>query len=52
VSEHPPPDPKNLLDEWLKWERGEVEPGRLLSNLKKAGMKELLETLATTKAND
>lgn len=35
----------------MKWERGEVEPGRLLANLKKGGMREVLEELAA-KASD
>ncbi len=35
----------------MKWERGEVEPGRLLANLKKGGLKDLLEELAA-KASD
>lgn len=52
MSDRPAPDPQNLLDEWMKWERGEVEPGRLLANLKKGGLKDLLEELASSKAND
>ncbi len=36
----------------MKWETGEIEPGRLLANLKKAGMRELLEELAAAKASD
>ena len=51
MSDRPAPDPKNLYEEWMKWERGEVEPGRLLSNLKKGGMRELLEEIAS-KASD
>jgi hypothetical protein len=47
--DRPAPDPAALLEEWLQWERGEVEPGRLLANLKKGGMKELLEELASAK---
>ena len=43
MSDRPAPDPANLLEEWNKWEKGEMEPGRLLANLKKGGMKELLE---------
>ncbi|MEY2419162.1 MAG: hypothetical protein QOG90_1842 [Actinomycetota bacterium] len=54
MAERPAPDPQNLLDEWMKWERGEIEPGRLLANLKKAGMRDVLEDLAaaTAKASD
>jgi len=41
----PAPDPKKLLDAWMEWERGETTPGRVMSNLKTAGMRELLEAL-------
>jgi hypothetical protein len=44
--DRPPPDPKALLAHWMEWERGETPPGRVMSNLKTAGMKELLEELA------
>ncbi len=50
MSDRPPPDPVALLDEWMQWERGEIEPGRLIANLKKGGMRELLEELAKAKA--
>jgi hypothetical protein len=46
MADRPAPEPKNLLEEWMKWERGEIEPGRLLANLKKGGMREILEELA------
>jgi len=39
------PDPVKLLSIWMEWEEGEIEPGRLISNLKTAGMPELLEQL-------
>lgn len=52
MTERPAPDPTNLLEEWMKWERGEIEPGRLIANLKKEGMRELLEELAAAKASD
>jgi hypothetical protein len=42
----PPPDPQKLLTSWMEWERGEVTPGRVLANLKTAGMREVLEQLA------
>ena len=42
----PPPDPTKLLNAWMEWERGENPPGRVMANLKTAGMRELLETLA------
>lgn len=46
MTERPAPEPSALLEEWLKWEKGELEPGRLIANLKKAGMRELLEKVA------
>lgn len=42
----PPPDPKKLLAHWMEWEKGEATPGRVMANLKTAGMRELLERLA------
>ena len=44
--DRPPADPKKLLSAWMEWERGETPPGRVLSNLKTAGMREMLEALA------
>lgn len=41
----PPPDPQKLLAYWNEWERGEVPPGRVMSNLKTAGLRTLLEQL-------
>jgi hypothetical protein len=41
----PPPDPQKLLAYWMEWERGEVPPGRVMSNLKTAGLRTLLEQL-------
>jgi hypothetical protein len=48
--EMPPPDPQKLLAHWMEWERGETPPGRVMSNLKTGGMRELLETLVTQTA--
>ena len=42
----PPPDPAKLLASWMEWERGETPPGRVMSNLKTGGLRELLEQLA------
>ena len=42
--DRPPPDPEKLLGYWMEWERGETPPGRVLSNLKTGGMRELLES--------
>jgi hypothetical protein len=44
--DRPPPDPAKLLDAWMEWERGETPPGRVMSNLKTAGLRQLLEELA------
>jgi hypothetical protein len=46
VEDRPPPDPVKLLASWMEWEKGETPPGRVMSNLKLAGMKELLEAAA------
>jgi hypothetical protein len=42
-----PPDPQKLLAYWIEWERGETPPGRVMSNLKTAGLRTLLEQLAS-----
>jgi hypothetical protein len=34
-----------MLAYWMEWERGDTTPGRVMSNLKTAGLKELLESL-------
>jgi hypothetical protein len=44
------PDPQKLLAHWMEWERGETPPGRVMSNLKTGGMRELLETLVAQTA--
>jgi hypothetical protein len=46
----PPADPKKLLSYWMEWEKGETPPGRVMSNLKTAGMRELLDELASVVA--
>jgi hypothetical protein len=45
-AERPPPDPTKLLSLWMEWEKGETPPGRVMSNLKTGGLRELLESLA------
>jgi hypothetical protein len=47
MEERPPPDPSKLLAWWMEWERGESTPGRVISNLKTGGMRELLEEHAS-----
>ncbi|HWE55161.1 MAG TPA: hypothetical protein VG435_06585 [Acidimicrobiales bacterium] len=46
------PDPTKLLEAWMEWERGETPPGRVISNLKTAGMRELLEDLSAAVAKE
>jgi hypothetical protein len=41
----PPPDPQKILSYWMEWERGEESPGRVIANLKTAGLPELLAQL-------
>ncbi len=43
----PAPDPVKLLEYWMQWEHAEETPGRVMANLKTAGMAELLKTLAS-----
>ena len=42
----PAADPAKLLTFWMEWEKGETPPGRVMSNLKTGGLRELLESLA------
>jgi hypothetical protein len=42
----PPPDVQKILAYWMEFERGETDPGRLIANLKTAGLPELLAGLA------
>ncbi|MDE0267949.1 MAG: hypothetical protein OXI96_02785 [Acidimicrobiaceae bacterium] len=44
--ERPTPDPHKLLIYWDEWEKGETPPGRVMSNLKTGGLRDLLERLA------
>jgi hypothetical protein len=39
----PPPDPAKLLASWMEWERGITTPGQTLADLKKGGLRQLLE---------
>jgi hypothetical protein len=45
--DRPPPDPAKLLAAWMEWEQGEATPGRVMANLKTAGLRELLEALVS-----
>ncbi len=46
----PPPDPQKLLAYWQEWERGDTPPGRVMSNLKTAGLRQLLEVAVEAQA--
>lgn len=43
--EQPTPDLKKLLAAWEEWERGEQMPGKVLANLKTAGLPAVLKQL-------
>lgn len=43
--DRPAPDPAKLLADWMEWEKGETPPGKVISNLKTHGMRDLLEAL-------
>lgn len=44
--DRPPPDPIKLLAYWMEWEKGDTPPGRVMANLKTAGLREVLEDLS------
>jgi hypothetical protein len=43
--EHPLPDPAKLLSMWMEWEKGDALPGKVMADLKRGGLRELLESL-------
>jgi hypothetical protein len=43
--DRPPPEPAKLLAFWMEWEKGETPPGRVMSNLKTGGLRDVLEAL-------
>lgn len=45
--ERPPADPAKLLAAWMEWETGESTPGRVMADLKTAGLRDVLEHLAS-----
>ncbi len=45
MEDRPPTNPAKLLESWMEWERGETPPGRVMSNLKTGGLRELLESM-------
>lgn len=44
--ERPPIDPTKLLASWMEWEKGVTPPGQVIANLKREGLRELLEALS------
>ena len=48
----PPPDPLKLLADWMEWEKGETPPGKVMSNLKTHGLRDLLESLSAVPSTD
>jgi hypothetical protein len=44
----PPPDLVKLQTAWDEWERGEQNPGKVLANLKTAGLGTILAQLIET----
>ena len=47
MDERPAPNPAKLLEQWMEWERGETPPGRVMSNLKTGGLRELIEQMVS-----
>ena len=43
--ERPAPDLSKLLAAWQEWETGEQTPGRVLADLKKSGLGDVLNQL-------
>lgn len=43
--ERPAPDLEKLIAAWDDWERGDETPGRVLANLKTAGLAQVLRQL-------
>jgi hypothetical protein len=46
--ERPLPDLNKLITAWQEFERGEEAPGKVLANLKTAGLGDVLEQLKST----
>ena len=48
-TEKPIPDPTKLLVHWMEWEKGAASPGQTMAELKKGGLRDLLEALEAAK---
>ncbi len=46
--ERPAADLNKILSAWDEWERGEEAPGKTMTNMKKAGLAEILKELQTS----
>ncbi len=46
--EAPAPDLTKLIAAWEEWERGEQAPGKVLANMKTAGMATILQQLVAS----
>lgn len=46
----PVADPAKLLEHWMGWEKGDTTPGALLKELKKGGLRDVLEAMVTENA--
>lgn len=46
--DRPAPDLQKLITAWEQFEAGEETPGRVLANLKTAGLPEVLQELVAT----
>lgn len=44
--DRPPADPVKLLASWTEWETGETTPGRVMSDLKTGGLRDVVQHLA------
>lgn len=44
--ERPAPDLAKLITAWEEWEAGDQDPGKVLANLKTAGLRDVLAELA------
>ena len=50
--EVPRPDAAKLLNAWMQWEKGESSAGRVMADLKTAGMRAVLDELVAAAAAD
>ncbi|MFZ6004030.1 MAG: hypothetical protein ACOYXM_08865 [Actinomycetota bacterium] len=50
--DRPAPDPAKILHDWMEWEKGETPPGKVISNMKTHGLRDLLEALVAAQGAD